>query len=273
MSDYSFFPMSSSQLTDVFLSVVDDPDVKHVHKLRTSIRRCEAVLHSSTYSLTAKEQQTAKRLKKVRKAAGDVRDHDIHLGLLANDEFQAPVMNGSPALLESELCAARKRAVKKLESELKKARGKRVAKKAEILCARAAKDLPNDILPATTKLLTELATTSALDHAEAVHDVRIQLKRVRYSLEAVDEKAYASLITALKRVHDALGEWHDWTTFADIAGEYLPKRSPLVIYARSKAAKLFVKGVEEAGAFLAPYRQPRKAPAAAVAARPVRARA
>jgi CHAD domain-containing protein len=257
---------------DVFSPVIDDPDPKHVHKLRTSIRRCEAVLQSSKYSMSDKEQQTAKRLKKVRKAAGEVRDLDIHLGLLENDEFHAPLMNGSPALLESELRDARKKAVKKLESELNKAHPKRLAKKANALCERAAEDLPADILPATTNLLAEIAKTSALDHAEAVHDVRIKLKKIRYSLEAVDEKSYASLISALKHVHDAIGEWHDWTTFADIAGEYLPKRSPLVIHARGKAAKLFVKAVEETAAFLAPYRQPRKAPIA-VAAKPVRIRA
>lgn len=266
--------MSSSQLTDVFSSVVNDLDEKHVHKLRTSIRRCEAVLRSSSYSLSSKEQQTAKRLKNVRKAAGEVRDLDIHIGLLTNEEFKAPIMNGSAALLESELRAARKKAVKKLDAELKKVHPKRLAKKAETLCKRSAEDLPKDVLPATTKVLEELAKTVTLDDAESVHEVRIELKWVRYALEARDEKANEPLVAALKRVHDAVGEWHDWTTFADIAGEYLPKRSPLVTQARRVAAKLFVKAIEETSAFLAPYRQPRKAPATAAGAKPaVRIRA
>jgi CHAD domain-containing protein len=260
--------MSSSQLTDVFSSVVGDPDERHVHKLRTSIRRCEAVLHTSNYSLSDKEQQTAKRLKKVRKAAGEVRDLDIHIGLLTNDEFKAPIMNGSPALLESELRAARKKAVKKLDAELKKAHAKQLAKKAESLCKRSVKELPNDVLPGTTKALEELAKGVALDDAESVHEVRIELKRVRYALEASDQKANEALVNGLKRVHDTIGEWHDWTTFADIAGEYLPKRSPLVTQARRVAAKLFVKAIEETSAFLATYRQPRKAPAAAAGAKP-----
>jgi CHAD domain-containing protein len=151
---------------------------------------------------------------------------------------------------------------------LKKAHAKQLAKKAESLCKRSVKELPNDVLPGTTKALEELAKGVALDDAESVHEVRIELKRVRYALEASDQKANEALVNGLKRVHDTIGEWHDWTTFADIAGEYLPKRSPLVTQARRVAAKLFVKAIEETSAFLAPYRQPRKAPAAAAGAKP-----
>ena len=47
--------------------------------------------------------------------------------------------------------------------------------------------------------------------AENLHDFRKATKKARYVAESAAEKGpYSSVAKALKRVQDAIGEWHDW---------------------------------------------------------------
>lgn len=252
--------MPSKSLADWLQSAYEDPSRKNVHRVRTSIRRCEGVVNASDYSPSNKEAQLLKRLKKVRKAAGDVRDLDIHLGLLESDELQQSNLSTSREQVETVLARERKKAEKDLVDELDKALASGVDKKAEKLCARASKQLPTDLPAIVDKQLRALALESKLDDAEGLHNVRIELKRVRYALEARNDQALKPLIDGLKTVHDGIGEWHDWTTLADIAVEHLPKRSSFVVEVRRKTASLFVKAIEETERLFAPYQAMRKLP-------------
>jgi CHAD domain-containing protein len=252
--------MPSKSLTDWLQSANEDPSKKNVHRVRTSIRRCEGVVKASEYPPSNKEDQVLKRLKKVRKAAGYVRDLDIHLGLLGSDELQQASLSAAREQVESVLARERKEAEKDLVAELGKALANGAGKKAEKLCARASKQLPADLPVTVDKQLRALARESKLDDAEGLHNVRIELKKTRYALEARNDQALKPVVEALKKVHDAIGEWHDWTTLADIAAEHLSKRSAFVVEVRRKAASLFVKAIEETERFFAPYQAVRKAP-------------
>jgi CHAD domain-containing protein len=266
--------MPSKSLADWLQSAYEDPSQKNVHRLRTSIRRCEGVVKASDYAPSNKEQQVLKRLKKVRKAAGVVRDLDIHLGLLESDELQQPSLIGSRQHVESVLDRERKKAEKDLAGELNKAMANGVGKKAEKLCARASKQLPSDLPVGIEKQVSILAREAKLDDAEGLHNVRIQLKRLRYALEARNDGALKPTIDSLKSVQDAIGEWHDWTTLADIAAEHLSKRSAFVVQVRRKTASLFVKAIEQTERFLTPYQAMRKGPVSVPArTQPARAHA
>ena len=57
---------------------------------------------------------------------------------------------------------------------------------------------------------------------ELLHQYRIATKRARYAAEFADESAETTqFITGLKRIQDALGDWHDWLTLTQTASEYL----------------------------------------------------
>jgi CHAD domain-containing protein len=76
----------------------DDPEVEAVHRLRTGARRVEAVLEMLARQAGGRglgegveeaRQRWLRQLKKVRRAAGAVRDLDVHRKLLA-DNFLPP---------------------------------------------------------------------------------------------------------------------------------------------------------------------------------------
>ena len=63
--------------------------------------------------------------------------------------------------------------------------------------------------------------------AENLHDFRKVTKKARYVAESAAEKGpYSSVAKALKRIQDAIGEWHDWQCLLEEAGTALGKDAP-----------------------------------------------
>jgi len=55
-----------------------------------------------------------------------------------------------------------------------------------------------------------------------LHQYRVAVKRARYAAEfAAKSRAAAQLVAELKRLQDALGNWHDWMTLTQTATEQL----------------------------------------------------
>jgi CHAD domain-containing protein len=177
--------------------------------------------------------------------------------------LQEPTFSAARQQIESILTDARKKAEKDLLNKLGKALSNNLVKRTQKLCARGTEQLPADLSSSVDKQLRTIAREAKLDDAEGLHEVRIQLKKIRYALESQDNEALKPTIDSLKVVHDAIGEWHDWTTLADIAAEHLPRRSPFVVQARRKTASLFVNAIEETERFFALYQALRKRPASA----------
>lgn len=266
--------MASNDLRDIVQSAVEDPSEKEVHLLRTSLRRCEGVIHTSAYVLSDKEQQTLKRIKKLRKMAGETRDLDIQIALLKSEEFDDSRFNGAPAELRSKLKSAREKASRRLAAAVKKALRNGVDDKAQKLCRKAKRELPPKPVTAIEHQIRALAAQTDLGDAEGLHQARIALKKVRYALEAYDDAALKETVAAMKAVHHTIGEWHDWVMLREVAEEHLSKRSPLVLHARRRVSQLFVRAADETARFFGPYLGARK-PVASVKTAPavVRARA
>lgn len=260
--------MPSSKLRDLFQAAAKDPGPKEVHQLRTSLRRCEGVITTSTYDLSSNERDTVKRLKKLRKVAGIARDLDIQMSILTDDAFAQPRFNGAPEEFRSSLKASRDKAAKQLAKAIDKAQRKGIAKKIEKLCRNAVRELPANALATVQQQIRDIATQATLEDAEGLHEVRIALKKARYVFEAYEDESLAEIVKAMKIVHDAIGEWHDWLMFADAASDHLSKRSPLALQARRKATQLFVHAVDEATRFLGAYRLERKRPSSVRATGP-----
>ena len=63
--------------------------------------------------------------------------------------------------------------------------------------------------------------------AENLHDFRKATKKARYVAESATEKGpYSSVAKALKRIQDAIGDWHDWQCLCEEAETALGKDAP-----------------------------------------------
>jgi CHAD domain-containing protein len=245
------------------------PKVEEVHHLRTGTRRVEATLETLAREAGARglgkpaedaRQQWLRQLKKVRRAAGTVRDLDVHRELLA-DNF-LPAADTAPDKVAADLAEATAAAAtgsveitplmeqaRSLDAWLKARRS--VA--ADALCT-TLDDHAQALLDADQKFMGEIAKRrSILQRAhrpavrlaledylrlmdamplldkENLHDFRKSAKKARYVAESDDNDAAARTIAkAIKRVQDAIGEWHDWVVVAEEAHEALARDGSLL---------------------------------------------
>jgi CHAD domain-containing protein len=245
------------------------PKVEEVHQLRTGTRRVEATLETLAREAGARglgkpledaRQGWLRQLKKVRRAAGTVRDLDVHRELLA-DNF-LPEVDTAPdkvaaALAESTAAASTgsveitplMEQARSLDAWLKAHR----SAAAETLCA-TLDDHAGALLDAERQFIDEIAKRRSILHRahrpparlaledylrlmdamplldkENLHDFRKGAKKARYVAESDDDDPAAKTTAkAIKRVQDAIGDWHDWVVVAEEAHEALGKDGTLL---------------------------------------------
>ena len=225
------------------------PKVDAVHHLRTGTRRVEATLETLAREAGARglaqvteraRQRWMKQLKKVRRVAGTVRDLDVHRELL-EENFPAASMdekgNGAQGLslpiidqaqaLDRWLKARRDTAADKLAGMLDGhvqrlldaeqqfmtliTNGRSLARRPDRTAAQLAIE---DYL--------RLMDRMPLLDKENLHDFRKSAKKARYVAESEENNAAAQAIAkTVKRVQDAIGEWHDVVVVAEEAREAL----------------------------------------------------
>lgn len=178
-----------------------------VHRLRTHIRRVEALL--AVQRPEQADSKLCKQLHKLRRRAGRVRDLDVHMALLRSLEVEGD--NGRKrALLEAmeqrrESEAARLRDKLDAAARRELARRLRRAGKATEQAAQPATDMRRRLGREAGELDRRFATLDAGN----LHEFRIGCKRLRYLAES-GGREFGSLATQLKRTQDAIGVWHDW---------------------------------------------------------------
>ena len=207
-----------------------DPNPDAVHDLRVSIRRFSSVLQVFPECFFPKRAaQGRKRLKRVLKAAGQVRDRDIALSLAAQADEDGERLG---KLIKERKAAARR---------LRRALAKRKRRKALAVARRAVRQrkprpsaadgwrpqAPADLnaaqrLPALTQALFAAgreALADPVDPAE-LHALRLHTKRLRYTFELflpcygpeLEER-----VRQLSRLQDMLGDINDCRASLDHA--------------------------------------------------------
>ncbi len=239
----------------------EDPKVESVHHLRTGTRRVEATLETlareaGTRGLgeTAEEarQRWLRQLKKVRRAAGVVRDLDVHRELLA--ESFLPPSDTAPDKIAAELAEATSTAAgsdmitplaeqaRTLDGWLKSRRAaaagtlsktlddhaKRLLEAEEqfMMAVAQRRSIASRAHRPVARLALEdylrLVDAMPLLDRENLHDFRKGAKKSRYIAESDESDPAAKAIAkTIKRVQDAIGKWHDWEMVAGEAGEAL----------------------------------------------------
>lgn len=190
-----------------------------VHLLRTTIRRLEVQLANPP-------AKVAKPLKNLRKKAGKVRDIDVHIGLLkpplapsVSPDHDA--ISSAQERLREILKAKHDRQLDSLQKQVAEDRPLLEAK-LPALADRAALRAPNaraarrQTRQARQRFLQ--LTRRVPTDAQQFHQLRIQIKKLRYSLEPLESlEEAAELAAKFKQVQDAIGNWHDWATLAELA--------------------------------------------------------
>jgi CHAD domain-containing protein len=220
---------------------VGDPEA--VHRLRTGSRRLQAMLQAALRESPAagpQEQATRawlRQLKRLRQAAGPVRDVDVQRKLLENwiskrfpeqdatpeatqDSKASPLQIQAEAL-DSWLKCERKHLVHRAQTQIIKRLPKVADRQAAVIVAISRIPLGNlqARRPSEIVALEDFACASdamPLLDAENLHDFRKATKKARYVAESGGAKL-SSVAKALKRIQDAIGNWHDWLCLAQAA--------------------------------------------------------
>ena len=248
----------AAKLRENLMQCGEDPGVDAVHDTRTGTRRLQATLENLLREVPVGEplQSAAvaamKLLKKIRHAAGAVRDLDVHRKLLeklvrrdAGQEGEKMRENATavtPGLVETPEAGLRGKVVEQqagdLDAWLKHRRDElahglrwhapelvdKLDKRMEELEAalqeksarRSRKKAPGVVaLDRFARLTTEMQVLDAGN----LHDFRKGAKKARYVAELAargDEQA-KQVGEALKKLQDEIGDWHDWLVLAEEA--------------------------------------------------------
>ena len=207
-----------------------EPDA--VHHLRTGSRRLQAMLEaalregdSAANLLQQSAEAWLRPLKQTRRAAGPVRDLDVHRKLL---ERWLSASEPSPLRVQAEaldhwIKDQRKQRAGRLQKQISKRRQPLLERQSALFAAV-------DTLPAGPTQNARLADLVALEafvraadampvlDVENLHDFRKATKKARYVAEAgAEAKTQSSVARALKRIQDTIGDWHDWLCLAQEA--------------------------------------------------------
>jgi len=201
------------------------PDV--IHDLRTHARRSQSVFESLSLRPTRHEQQMLRDLKRVRKAAGKVRDMDVLTAAAAGLHADAP--HDCHVQLLEYLGFARYRHARRLRRIMRRSGPtlrrdlRRVARRVDGLLREtgshqgtARANVSTELATTARELSNDLAAPSSLDRTN-LHDFRLKIRALRYILEMADDPSQQEFVETLRAVKDAIGEWHDWEELIELA--------------------------------------------------------
>jgi CHAD domain-containing protein len=189
------------------------PDTDAVHDLRVAIRRCRsvaAVMEEVDPDASWKEMRKYPR--KLFRALGELRDTQV-----LEEWIVALSTEGDP--IRTRLLSEFTKKEKELNEEAARVSAKfdpKTWKKYERALRRRARLVPTDSLAAEGLALERLEAAKEL-HAQALrtgrpeawHELRIGVKKFRYTIESLLPAQYEVWGEDLKRVQDLLGEVHD----------------------------------------------------------------
>jgi CHAD domain-containing protein len=222
---------------------VEDADTDAVHRVRTGSRRLQAMLEAmlrenETFALDHPALPWLRQLKQIRRAAAPVRDLDVHRKLLENlvgkaaPDSDANPLHKQAEMLDDWLKSERKHLARGMQKQIRKRQHGLTERQTAVLNAISSVPLESASTGRSADAVALEDFVRAVDampllDAENLHDFRKATKKARYVAESATEKGpYSSVAKALKRVQDAIGEWHDWLCLSEEARSALGKDAP-----------------------------------------------
>lgn len=249
------FDRLHTELLEAVVACRADPGKHAVHSVRTGTRKLEALLrkaledHPGASHLHKTARKAQRNLKRIRRAAGPVRDLDIHRQLAEELHGQAlsaaeTASRGSLSEdykeLDESLRKRRKRAARRLE---------KVLQKQELPLESALEDVAGSLAQLRAASAPPLKTASRWTHAsslpaldpsadsfeEELHGYRKRTKAARYIADLQKSSAEArELVQRLKKIQDSIGRWHDLLLLTEEAAGLLGKHATLTSIVRSQ---------------------------------------
>jgi CHAD domain-containing protein len=196
------------------------PRAENVHRFRTGTRRLQILLGELSPNLDRNQKKLLKMLGRIRKRAGKVRDLDVQLAGLRSLKFpreprrKRQLVDRLIELRSQQETKLRKAVDEDTVREIRK-RLKRAGKKFDPVATR-------DPLAVAKGMLEGIARVDAPVTEALLHRYRILSKRARYAAEFAEHSREAEqFIAGIKRIQDALGDWHDWLTLTQTASGQL----------------------------------------------------
>jgi CHAD domain-containing protein len=203
----------------------------------------EAMLREAPATVTRQIEQPARAmlhpLKQIRRAAGPVRDLDVHRKLLENwlgegepKPDDGNVLRAQAEKLDTWLKGERKHLAHGMQKQIRKQlqglpqiRSTLWTTIAQI--PRGAQRAPRGADAVALEDFVRAADAMPRLDAENLHDFRKATKKARYVAESgAQGQSYSGVAKALKRIQDAIGVWHDWLCLAEEAKTALGEDAP-----------------------------------------------
>jgi CHAD domain-containing protein len=218
-----------------------NPAPNSVHRFRTSARRLEALFTELVANPGRNDKKLLKLLARLRKKAGRVRDLDVQISLLGSLKMPEGARHKSQLL--QALMEERVQREKKIAEAFDKPTTRELRKRLK----RAGFGLDfreGDVWDHAQRMLSKLERQPEPLTDEVLHQYRIVGKRARYLAEVAGPQAERQ-VEQLKRLQDALGEWHDWLKLTQRAENLFSgvPGSPLVAALRNLTQAKFRHGV------------------------------
>jgi CHAD domain-containing protein len=203
---------------------VQDADPEAVHRVRTGSRRLQAMVEatlreSRSPALQHPAKAWLRQLKQVRRAAAPVRDLDVHRKLLeqwAGKQSPASGLSTQAEQLDAWLKSERKQLAQRMQRQISKRQHALAERQAAFAAAKEAAPVglatpPRSADTVALEDFVRAADAMPMLDAENLHDFRKATKKARYVAESGAEgQTCSSVAKALKRIQDAIGNWHDW---------------------------------------------------------------
>ena len=224
----------SLMLKAALAACLEKPKPKSVHQLRSATRRIEALLELLTRSadvpgIKRQSKPFRRSLRKIRRAAGKVRDFDVHRELLDGyrNRSRDSKKTDDLAALDKQLADAREKAVEKLQEKLRK-RQNRIQQELDELevALQPALDFSlsgGELAAFARKRFAETVHVLDLQRDDDLHAVRKACKTARYMVEVGKDTSKVAARTAsrFESHQQALGDWHDRLLLLEEAKESL----------------------------------------------------
>jgi CHAD domain-containing protein len=208
------------KLEEDLVKLSSKPRAENVHRFRTGTRRLQILLGELSPKMDRNQKKLLKMLGRIRKRAGKVRDLDVQLAALRS--LKIPQEPRRKTQLVNHLIELRA----EQEKKLRKAADRETVREMRKRLKRAGKNFNpeagRDPLTVARGMLEKINQGDAPVSEALLHQYRILSKRARYAAEFAEPSSKAEqFIAGVKRIQDALGDWHDWLTLTQTASENL----------------------------------------------------
>jgi CHAD domain-containing protein len=220
------------------------PRAENVHRFRTGTRRLQILLGELSPGLDRSQKKLLKMLGRIRKRAGKVRDLDVQLTALRS--LKIPREPRRKTQMVNHLIELRGQQEKKLRKAVDDDTVRDIRKRLKRASKNFNPEKSRDPLAVARGMLDGIHRADAPVTEALLHQYRILSKRARYAAEFAAESPEAvEFIAAIKRIQDALGDWHDWLTLTQTASEHLGevRESSLVAELHNVTGAKFRHGV------------------------------